>query len=130
MKLMRELLEREEVGIAVVEPLVAWFKAHQPNADARVAGLMEIISDIRCPISVEEEEKRTQQMHATDVKLAALKMQLNEARDMLDSLVKAQDFNQAATYKTKMTELEAQKQALLAEREAANQATEPFVEKV
>jgi hypothetical protein len=69
MKLMREMLEREETGIIVGQPLVAWFNSHQPNTDVRVANLMEVISDIRCPITVVEEMKSKEQIHAINVKV-------------------------------------------------------------
>ncbi len=68
-KLMRELLEREETGVTVVQPLVAWFNAHQPNADVRVTNLLEIISDIRCPIIIAEETKSKEQIHSINVKV-------------------------------------------------------------
>ena len=72
MKLVRELLERDEVGPTVVAPLVLWFKSHQTNVDVRVANLMEIISDIRCPINVVEEEKNSEEQRNIDLKVKFL----------------------------------------------------------
>ena len=56
-------------------------------------------------------------------------MQLNEVRDEMETLVKAQDFVAAAQLKDKVTELESQRQALLTSKESSN-IQEVTVEKV
>lgn len=57
-------------------------------------------------------------------------MQMNEVRDTLDTLVRVQDFTQAAVYKQRLTELESQRDALVADKEAKNRTQEVAVEKV
>jgi UvrB/uvrC motif len=62
------------------------------------------------------------------VQLAAIRVQLNQARDELDECVQKQDFQRAAELKLQVTDLETSRQILI--KESQPQHSEVRLEKV
>ncbi len=110
---VQSLLANEKMSHVQVKPLLGLYRQLVTDASAQINNLTEIISDIRQPIRVVENKTNEEEQRKINVKLAGVRVELNQLREELDECIKNQDFGRAAEIKFKVTELETSKQDLL-----------------
>lgn len=126
-KLMRDLLLEESISHSLVKSLLSpYLQLHLDN-DMCLTSIAEIISDIREPMTVVESQVSREDKRQLDLKLAAVRVELNQLRDELDDSVQRQEFAKAAELKERITSLESTRQSIL--EESAPKPSEVRVEK-
>ncbi|XP_013389850.1 condensin complex subunit 3-like [Lingula anatina] len=112
-KLVHDLLVLPHVNYTLVKPLVTRLNQLQTNEDTRIATLVEIISDIREPITTKTQELSKEERRQIDLKVASIRVELNQLRDQLDQCVQQQEFEKAAEIKSKVSDLQTSKASLI-----------------
>ncbi|MGH0134623.1 UNVERIFIED_CONTAM: hypothetical protein FKN15_023538 [Acipenser sinensis] len=92
--------------------------------DKRIQMVAEIISEVREPIVAVNAPIDANDRRKRQIKLAGVKVKLNETKQMLEDSIAVQDFGQASELKDKIIELESLKHQLMKEAE------EPKMEEV
>ncbi|XP_033122987.1 condensin complex subunit 3-like isoform X2 [Anneissia japonica] len=88
------------------------------NQEELIQQIAEIISEIRAPIiTTIQKTPDKDECRQKELKLASVRMLLNEARDELETCVEAQEFGKAAELKDKVADLENTKETLTKEKE-------------
>eukprot|EP00794_Sanderia_malayensis_P004235 gene4235-4798_t len=104
--LSRKLLISESVPYSLVENLVALFYNTEPGEDEFVKSMVEIISEIKEPMVVEEIAQNPDEIRKKKMELAKLKVELNELKESLDESVRAENFSKAAEIKEMIAKVE------------------------
>ncbi|KAK2143344.1 hypothetical protein LSH36_852g00004, partial [Paralvinella palmiformis] len=112
-QVMKSLLLSELISCTLVKPIVAVFSLIRTDPNQRITALAEIISDIREPISTEEDRKQSELLRQTELKIASICVELNQLKEELENCVEMQKFGEAAEIKAKVTELQTTKQTLM-----------------
>ena len=68
-QVMKSLLLSELISCTLVKPIVAVFSLIRTDPNQRITALAEIISDIREPISTEEDRKQSELLRQTELKV-------------------------------------------------------------
>lgn len=116
--IMKSLLLSEFTSCMLVKPIIFVFTFIYTDPEQRIAVLAEIISDIREPISTEQDTQHLQFLRQTELKIAAIRVELNQMREALDTCIEMQNFVEAAEIKEKVLELEKQKEMLIEQSES------------
>ncbi|XP_070541488.1 condensin complex subunit 3-like [Ptychodera flava] len=122
-KLVHDMLVSPDIPASLVKLLLDCFNKIHSDADQRIIKIAEIIADIKEPMTeidvpVDEKEKRLNQ-----VKLAGVRVELNQLRDELENCITHQDFNKAAEVKQRVEELEQSKASLIEALQPSSQQT-------
>ncbi|XP_022086528.1 condensin complex subunit 3-like isoform X2 [Acanthaster planci] len=128
--MIRDMLTAPHIPASLVPLLVSHFAVLHPGDEEQVTLMAEIIADVREPISVLETSISEDEKRKKELKLASVRVELNQARDALEDCVSKEDFGRAAELKNLVTELEASKQSLLEEssvsfREVRSEKNDP-----
>ncbi|XP_072041085.1 condensin complex subunit 3-like [Amphiura filiformis] len=110
---IQEMLIAPYVPSPLVKQLVELFNRIHSNDEERITIMAEIIADVREPITTVEVEISDEEKRKKELKLASIRVQLNETRDTLEDLVAKQDFGKAAEYKNMLEDLEMSKASLM-----------------
>ncbi|XP_038070751.1 condensin complex subunit 3-like isoform X1 [Patiria miniata] len=113
--MIRDMLIAPHIPSSLVPRLVTHFTTLHPGDEEQVNLTAEIIADVREPISVLETSLTEGEKRKKELKLASVRVELNQARDALEDCVNMEDFSRAAELKNLVTELEASKHSLLEE---------------
>ncbi|OPJ70961.1 condensin complex subunit 3 [Patagioenas fasciata monilis] len=81
--------------------------------DRRIQIIAEIISEVREPMITVNQPVDAAEIRKRELKLAEIKVKLNEAKEALEQCVALQDFNRASVLKEQITELEHTKNDLI-----------------
>ncbi|CAH1247093.1 NCAPG [Branchiostoma lanceolatum] len=119
--LVHDMLLSDNMTRPLLKLLILRYCSVQPDQEARIREVVEVIADIREPITVLETSLSQEQMRQKELKLASIRVQLNEAREEMDQLVAAQEFQKAAEMKGRVDELELSKSDLLEEMQPQTQ---------
>ncbi|CAH1784611.1 unnamed protein product, partial [Owenia fusiformis] len=114
-KLIREMLVCTTTSHTLVEPLILRLHTIHPDDNLRISNLVEVISEIRQPITTIEDSMSADEQRKLDLKLAGVRVELNQLREELDDCIKNQEFGKAAEIKARITELDASKASILDE---------------
>ncbi|XP_078577289.1 condensin complex subunit 3-like isoform X3 [Branchiostoma floridae x Branchiostoma japonicum] len=119
--LIHDMLLSDNMTRPLLKLLIVRYCSVQTDQEARIRDLVEVIADIREPITVLETSLSQEQMRQKELKLASIRVQLNEAREEMDRLVAAQEFQKAAEMKGRVDELELSKSDLTEEMQPQTQ---------
>eukprot|EP00058_Branchiostoma_floridae_P024891 XP_002610381.1 hypothetical protein BRAFLDRAFT_120047 [Branchiostoma floridae] len=119
--LIHDMLLSDNMTRPLLKLLIVRYCSVQTDQEARIRDLVEVIADIREPITVLETSLSQEQMRQKELKLASIRVQLNEAREEMDQLVAAQEFQKAAEMKGRVDELELSKSDLTEEMQPQTQ---------
>ncbi|XP_052249367.1 condensin complex subunit 3-like isoform X1 [Dreissena polymorpha] len=115
--LLHNMLMADHVSHRLVKPIVARICALRGTAEAMIAYFAEIVSEIREPITVVEKDIEAEKQRQINLKMAGIRVQLNQLRDNLEVAVRDQDFTRAAEIKASIAHLDAEKNVLLVSQE-------------
>ncbi|KAK3094775.1 hypothetical protein FSP39_006096 [Pinctada imbricata] len=122
-KLLHDMLIADHVGHSLVSHIVPRLCEIKDNSDSMVVTLAETVSEIREPITTVERGPTQEEKRQNDIKIASIRVKLNQHKEELDEAVKNQDFEKAAEIKAAISECETERNALL-------EVGEPHVEEV
>ncbi|XP_078660150.1 condensin complex subunit 3-like [Branchiostoma floridae x Branchiostoma belcheri] len=119
--LVHDMLLSDNMTRPLLKLLILRYCSVQTDQEARIRELVEVIADIREPITVLETSLSQEQLRQKELKLASIRVQLNEAREEMDQLVAVQEFQKAAEMKGRVEELELNKSDLMEEMQPQTQ---------
>ncbi|XP_019644482.1 PREDICTED: condensin complex subunit 3-like [Branchiostoma belcheri] len=111
--LVHDMLLSDNMTRPLLKLLILRYCSVQTDQEARIRELVEVIADIREPITVLETSLSQEQLRQKELKLASIRVKLNEAREEMDQLVAVQEFQKAAEMKGRVEELELNKSDLM-----------------
>ncbi|XP_071792780.1 condensin complex subunit 3-like [Asterias amurensis] len=128
--MIHDMLITPHIPSSLVPLLMTHYSKLHPGDEELVPLTAEIIADVREPISILETSITQEEQRKKDLKLASVRVDLNQARDALEDCVNKEDFGRAAELKEIVSELEASKQSLLEEssisiREVRTEKSDP-----
>ncbi|XP_060066514.1 condensin complex subunit 3-like [Ylistrum balloti] len=112
-KLFHDILMADHIGHHLVKYLVPCLCEFRSSPDAVITYFAETISEIREPITMVEMGMDEEAKRQNDLKIASLRVKLNQAKEELEEHVRNQDFSKAADLKAIISELDAEKSILL-----------------
>ncbi|KAL4231186.1 hypothetical protein ACF0H5_008768 [Mactra antiquata] len=121
--LLHNMLIADHVSQRLVKSLITRICDVRGSKSNLVAYFAEAVSEIREPITVVEKDVEIEQKRQINLKIAGIRVKLNQCREDLEASVKDQDFEKAAELKAAIAQLDAEKNELLA-------TTEPVKEEV
>ncbi|XP_068133982.1 condensin complex subunit 3 [Hyperolius riggenbachi] len=114
---LQEILLMQNIPTSFISPLVDILLRIITDDDRRIVAVAEMISELREPIVTVDNPPDAAESRKLQVKIANVKVQLNECKQALDDAVNAQDFAKASELKDKVSELEKLKADLIKETE-------------
>jgi len=111
-QLLHDLLVLPEIPDSLVDILHARYVDIQPEEPSRIQELVEIIADVRQPMIMIETAQNKEEKRQWELKVAGIRVKLNQFRDEMEQCVTNQEFAKAAELKQQITELEEQKEVL------------------
>jgi len=111
-QMLHDLLVLPEIPESLVDVLHSRYMDVQPEEANRIQELVEIIADVRQPIVMIETAQTKEEKRQWELKVAGIRVKLNQFRDEMEQCVTNQDFGRAAELKQQITELEEQKEIL------------------
>lgn len=111
--LFRDFLLLDSVSESLVEPILDLYVQIVSDQDRRSTELVEVISDIKDPMTTVQTEITKEEQRKCDLKLAAIRVELNQLKEELDQCIRAQNFSRAAEIKNAVAELDTAKADLL-----------------
>lgn len=112
-QLIYDLLVDDQVSHTLIEPLVTLYRELYLDEMAFVDQLVTVISDVRLPMSTEVKQLSEEKQRKVDIKMAGLRVRLNELREELEECVETEDFSRAAEVKSQLKEVEMNRSSLL-----------------
>ncbi|KAI0235791.1 Condensin complex subunit 3 [Lamellibrachia satsuma] len=112
-QLIYDLLVDDQVSHTLIQPLVTLYRELYLAEMAFIDQLVTVISDVRLPMSTEVKQLSQDKQRKIDIKLAGLRVQLNELREELEECVESEDFSRAAEVKGQLKEVEMNRSSLL-----------------
>ena len=119
-KLVQEMMVNPKVPIFLVPILHERFTSVEPDEEGRITKIAEVIADIKEPITIMETPQISENNRARELKLAGIRVKINQLRDELESFVSDQEYDKAAEVKNKLAELDQEKSDLETEANSAN----------
>ncbi|XP_078359066.1 condensin complex subunit 3-like [Oculina patagonica] len=120
-QLIHDLLVLPEIPESLVGILHTRYIDVQPEETNRIQELVEIIADVRQPIVMFETAQNKEEKRQWELKVAGIRVKLNQFRDEMEQCVSNQDFGRAAELKQQIAELEEQKEILDSEENSFSQ---------
>ncbi|KAG8591538.1 hypothetical protein GDO81_000208 [Engystomops pustulosus] len=114
---LQEILIMPNVPTSFISSLVEILLGIQKDDDRRILNVAEIISELREPIVTVDNPPDVAGSRRLQLKIAEVKVQLNESKQALEDSINAQDFSRASELKEKVAELEKLKAQLIKEAE-------------
>ncbi|XP_062622300.1 condensin complex subunit 3-like [Saccostrea cucullata] len=111
--LLHELLIMDHVSHSLVKYIIEPLSKIKSQSSSLVPILAEVISEIREPITTVERGPSEDHRRQNDIKIANIRVKLNELKESLDESVRSQDFGRAAEIKQSISELETERNQLL-----------------
>lgn len=111
-QMLHDLLVLPEVPESLIEVLHARYIDIQPEENSRIQELVEIIADVRQPMVMIATAQNKEEKRQWELKVAGIRVKLNQFRDEMEQCVTNQDFAKAAELKQQIIELEQQKDTL------------------
>lgn len=121
--LLHNMIMADHVSHRLVKSIVKRVCSLRGATESMVPYFAELVSEIREPITIVDRDMEVEQKKQINLKIAGIRVQLNELREDLDTAVRNQDFTKAAELKSTVAELDAEKVKLL-------QTSEPVREEV
>ncbi|XP_028390822.1 condensin complex subunit 3-like [Dendronephthya gigantea] len=119
-KLVQEMMVNPNIPTFLMPILHERYTNLEPDEETRINQIAEVIADIKEPITVVETPQINQENRARELKLAGIRVKINQVRDELESFVSAQEFDKAAEAKNKLSELDQEKSDLESEANSVN----------
>ncbi|XP_046543346.1 condensin complex subunit 3-like isoform X2 [Haliotis rubra] len=120
-KLLHDMMICDHVSHALMKYIISTLHLVKTNTDTLVAYLAETISEIREPITIVEKTLDKDERRQLDLKIASIRVRLNQAKEELEECVRCQEFAQAAELKSSVAELDAERSLLLEQGEPQSQ---------
>ncbi|XP_041369483.1 condensin complex subunit 3-like isoform X2 [Gigantopelta aegis] len=120
-KFLHDMLVSEFVSPSLVEHIIPQLHNVKTNVDDLIGYLAETISEIRQPITTVETGLSQDEMRQIDLKIARIRVEVNQSREELEECVRNQEFERAAELKQTVAELDIERAKLL---ESAQPQTE------
>ncbi|OWF55102.1 condensin complex subunit 3-like [Mizuhopecten yessoensis] len=117
-KLFHDMLMTDHIGHHLVKYVVPRLCGLHSSSDGAINYFAETISEIREPITVVEKGLDDDARRQNDIKIAGVRVKLNQAKEELEEHVRSQDFAKAAEFKALISELDAEKSLLLTAAES------------
>ncbi|XP_040274976.1 condensin complex subunit 3 [Bufo bufo] len=114
---LQEILIMPNVPTSFISSLVEILLNILNDDDRRILTVAEIISELREPIVTVDNPVDVAESRKLQLKIADVKVQLNETKQALEDSINAQDFSRASELKEKVAELEKLKAQLIKEAE-------------
>lgn len=111
--LLHDMLIMDHVSHSLVKYIIEPLCKIKSHSSSLVPVLAEIVSEIREPITTVETGPSDDERRQNDIKIANIRVKLNELKEILDETVRSQDFSRAAEVKQNISELEAERNQLL-----------------
>lgn len=111
--LLHDMLIMDHVSHSLVKYIIEPLCKMKSHSSSLVPVLAEIVSEIREPITTVETGPSDDERRQNDIKIANIRVKLNELKEILDETVRSQDFSRAAEVKQNISELEAERNQLL-----------------
>ncbi|XP_052772230.1 condensin complex subunit 3-like isoform X2 [Mya arenaria] len=111
--LLHNMLMAEHISHRLVKAVVSRVCELRGMAENMVDYFAEVVSEIREPITMVEKDIAEEQKRQINLKIAGIRVELNQLREDLDEAVRGQDFTRAAEIKGKIAQLDLEKNALL-----------------
>ncbi|CAH3143074.1 unnamed protein product [Porites lobata] len=111
-QMLHDLLVLPEVPESLIGVLHARYMDIQPEENNRIQELVEIIADVRQPMVMIETAQNKEEKRQWELKVAGIRVKLNQFRDEMEQCVVNQEFSKAAELKQQIIELEEQKELL------------------
>ncbi|XP_064602516.1 condensin complex subunit 3-like [Liolophura sinensis] len=108
-KLLDDMLLNENVSHRLIKHIILRLLDLHSDHEPLVTHLAEIIADIREPMTSVEKRPGEDERRQNDLKMAGIRVQLNQLREDLDECIQQQAFVKAAELKEKISELEMEK---------------------
>ncbi|KAK7111031.1 condensin complex subunit 3-like [Littorina saxatilis] len=122
-KLLHKMLLSQAVSYSLVAHLLPCLRSLHSSTDSLVNYLAEVVAEIREPITTVEKGVSSEERRKIDLKIAKVRVELNQAREEMEECVKNQEFQRAAQLKESLHSLEMERSSLLT-------SAEPTVEEV
>ncbi|XP_069140747.1 condensin complex subunit 3-like [Argopecten irradians] len=116
--LFHDLLMADHIGHHLMKYVVPRLCQLRSNSDDISTYFAETISEIREPITVVEKGMDDDSRRQNDIKIASLRVKINQAKEELEEHVRNQEFSKAAELKALISELDAEKSLLLTAEES------------
>uniref|UniRef100_A0A7M6DLJ3 Nuclear condensin complex subunit 3 C-terminal domain-containing protein n=1 Tax=Clytia hemisphaerica TaxID=252671 RepID=A0A7M6DLJ3_9CNID len=113
--LVHDLLVAETMPLSLASVLVERYINAESDENKFVTDLVETIADIKQPLVQVDTTVMKENNRRNELKLARIRVAINECQEDLDNAVKSNDFHQAAVLKEQMTSHEKEKESLLDE---------------
>ncbi|KAJ7392425.1 hypothetical protein OS493_012088 [Desmophyllum pertusum] len=120
-QMIHDLLVLPEIPETLVDVLHARYMDVQPEETNRIQELVEIIADVRQPIVMIETAQNKEDKRKWELKVAGIRVKLNQFREEMEQCVTNQDFARAAELKQQIAELEEEKEILESEENSFSQ---------
>ncbi|XP_033756629.1 LOW QUALITY PROTEIN: condensin complex subunit 3-like [Pecten maximus] len=117
-KLFHDMLMADHIGHHLVKYVVPQLCKLRSSSDEAITYFAETISEIREPITMVEKGLDEDLRRQNDIKIAGLRVKLNQAKEELEDHVRNQDFSKAADLKALISELDTEKSFLLSAAES------------
>ncbi|XP_074641099.1 condensin complex subunit 3-like [Tubulanus polymorphus] len=112
-KLIHDLLVSDKVSYTTVKPILMLLVKLKKDDKLRIQYLVEVIADIREPITTVETSISADEQRRLDIRIAAIRVKLNELREELEISINEQDFGKASELKNEINKLDEEKENLL-----------------
>ncbi|XP_046564494.1 uncharacterized protein LOC124273294 [Haliotis rubra] len=107
-KLLHDMMICDHVSHALMKYIISTLHLVKTNTDTLVAYLAETISEIREPITIVEKTLDKDERRQLDLKIASIRVRLNQAKEELEECVRCQEFCLPAELKSSVAELDAE----------------------
>lgn len=115
-KLVDDLLISPAIDSTLVKSLMAHLSINANNKEAHIQHVVELIAEIRDPISSMQTGITEEEQHQRDLDFARLRVLLMEHKDELEESIKQQDFTRAGKLKGLIAKLEQEKHDYLKDK--------------
>ncbi|ESO95108.1 hypothetical protein LOTGIDRAFT_117517 [Lottia gigantea] len=112
-KILHDMLVCETIGSGLVKHILPRLETITTTSESLVNYLAETISEIKEPITIVEKGINKDQQRQIDLKIASIRVKLNQLREEMDDCVQKQEFVKAAELKGVIGELDVEKLQLL-----------------
>ncbi|XP_046850620.1 condensin complex subunit 3-like isoform X2 [Xenia sp. Carnegie-2017] len=111
-KLFQDMMINPQCPVSLIPIIHERYSTVEPDEEKRIIEIAEVIADIREPITVVDTPRINEDNRARELKLAGVRVKINQLRDDMENFVSAQEFDKAADVKRQLCELEQEKSDL------------------
>ncbi|KAL5022801.1 hypothetical protein ScPMuIL_001956 [Solemya velum] len=116
-KFLHNMLLAEHVPHSLMKFVIPRLCDSKNNSEAMVQYIAETISEIREPITTIEKGPTEEEKRKMDLKIASIRVKLNQLKEEMEESVRNQEFARAAELKASIAELDLERSEILDSRE-------------